>query len=143
MDILKWATLALIMMQFISCSTEPQPIEYHVDQCADCKMNISDQRFGAELVTIKGKIYKYDAAECMIRAVNLKGEAEFEHILVTDFNKPKQFIDATSATFLISELRPSPMGANLSSYVGKDQIEATMINEEAKILDWNQILDYF
>ena len=131
------------MIQFISCSTEPKPIEYHVDQCAECKMNISDQRFGAELVTKKGKIYKYDAAECMIRAVKVAGDSEFAHILVTDFKQPTQFIDATTATFLVSELRPSPMGANLSANVGKEFIDEAFIDDTSEILDWKQILSNF
>jgi copper chaperone NosL len=143
MNFLNWKLILITGLIFGSCSTEPQPIEYHADQCAECKMMISDQRFGAELVTKKGKIFKYDAAECLVRAVKVKGESEFAHIMVTDFKSPTQLIDATSATYLISELRPSPMGANLSAYKEKNQIDDSLIQENAEILDWKQILANF
>ena len=32
-------------------------------------MTIVDPRYGAELVTTKGKVYKYDAVECLINSV--------------------------------------------------------------------------
>ena len=53
--------LVFSVFMFSGCSLEPKPIEYGEDQCDACKMRISDSRFGAELVTTKGKIYKYDA----------------------------------------------------------------------------------
>jgi len=48
-----------------ACSHEPDPIRYGKDACAHCKMTIMDKRFSAELITAKGKVFKFDAAECM------------------------------------------------------------------------------
>nr|WP_246229479.1 hypothetical protein [Mucilaginibacter humi] len=48
-----------------ACSHAPEPIRYGKDACAHCKMTIMDKRFSSELVTAKGKVFKFDAAECM------------------------------------------------------------------------------
>jgi copper chaperone NosL len=100
----------------LSCSVSPQPINYQTDQCHSCKMIISDPRFGAELVTLKGKIYKYDAIECMVTDVLKNGEDHYAYILVTDFATPGTLVDAREMQYLISEKLPSPMGGNLSAH---------------------------
>ena len=64
--------LGLMLITGLSCSTDPEPISFGVDQCTLCRMNISDSKFGAEIVTKKGKIFKYDAAECMLNAMNME-----------------------------------------------------------------------
>jgi copper chaperone NosL len=130
-------------LTLLACSTEPREIEYNQDQCDECKMMISDPRFGAELVTSKGKVYKYDAAECMIRAVKKNKDTDYVHILVTDFTQPKRLIDAQSASFLIDENRPSPMGANLSAYSTKSDIDQQVISDASQILTWEQTINHF
>ena len=49
--------IPVVLVGFLTgCSTEPLPIRYGQDNCDFCKMTISDHRFGAEIVTKKGKI---------------------------------------------------------------------------------------
>ncbi|HSN59587.1 MAG TPA: hypothetical protein VLR49_01530, partial [Ferruginibacter sp.] len=45
----------LLTVTLSSCSTDPQPLRIGQDNCDFCKMTISDKRFGAEVVTKKGK----------------------------------------------------------------------------------------
>jgi len=61
------AAAASFMLLFISCSTKPQPIQYGKDVCDHCKMTIVDQKFGGEIVTKKGKAYKFDDLICMAK----------------------------------------------------------------------------
>ena len=44
------------LMSFTSCSAGPEPIRYGQDNCHHCKMTLTDKRFGAEIVTQKGKV---------------------------------------------------------------------------------------
>ena len=125
----------------MSCNTDPQPIDYGEDQCEACKMMISDKRFGAELVTMKGKIYKYDAIECLIPEVIKNGEDHYKHLLVTDYNSPGTLIDGRKSLFLVSENRPSPMGGNLSAYVADDEIKAVESLVGGNIYNWKQLID--
>ncbi|PWT70680.1 MAG: hypothetical protein C5B59_19955 [Bacteroidetes bacterium] len=49
-----------------SCSAAPQPILTGKDNCAYCTMMVTDLRFTSELVTQKGRIFKFDDSHCLI-----------------------------------------------------------------------------
>lgn len=59
-------SLVVLVSFFTSCSTvEPTPIKLNTDNCDYCKMTIADLRFASELITEKGKVYKYDDLSCL------------------------------------------------------------------------------
>ena len=94
----KWLNIIFIFLltAVVSCSTDPEQINYGTDQCALCRMNISEQGFGAEIVTKKGKIYKYDGTECMMNALAL-GNIPIEEasgLFVIDAANPNQLTNA-------------------------------------------------
>lgn len=128
-----------------ACSTDPEEIKFGTDQCALCRMNISEVKFGAEIVTRKGKIYKYDGAECMLNALSL-GNISFNDaagFYVIDASNPKQLTNAVEASYLISEKLPSPMGANLSCYSNKHDAEAMLKQYGGELKTWNELLVKF
>jgi hypothetical protein len=51
------------------CDSGPQPINFGKDSCAECNMTIVDKRFGAEFVTGKGKVFKFDDVNCMVEFI--------------------------------------------------------------------------
>lgn len=111
--------LLLLMVSLWQCSVDMEAINFGTDNCSYCKMTIVDQRYGAEVVTKKGKVYKYDASECMIREVCQESQFtsdQIHSIYTIDFLSPKTLIDANQAAFLFSEKLPSPMGAFLTSF---------------------------
>ena len=62
---MKRLSYILILLLSISCTTkEADPIKLNSDGCDFCKMKIADGKFGAELITIKGRIYKFDDMHC-------------------------------------------------------------------------------
>jgi copper chaperone NosL len=101
-----------------SCDVEPQAIRFGSDQCDECKMTISDHRFGAEIVTKKGRIKKFDSVECLLDYLQSKEAKDLAHVLVIDYANPQTLIDAKNAKYLISKEIPSPMGGFLSAYSG-------------------------
>ena len=132
--------LLLLTGLFINaCTTAPSDIEYGEDQCHACKMMIADSRFGAELVTAKGKIQKFDAIECLVPELNKHGEDHYAHIMVTNFNQPGTLIDATKSTFLISNNRPSPMGGFLSAYASASEAEAAEAEYKGQVFSWENL----
>lgn len=135
--IIKILTLSLIF-GITACSVEPVPINYGTDACDFCSMNIVDAKYAAQLVTDKGKNYKFDAIECMIHYLNDNQETTMNYILVADFSNPGHMIDVQKATFLIHPNLPSPMGANLSAYSTKDALAEVMPTDEGKILEWEK-----
>lgn len=103
---------ALVAIGFLwSCSIAPEPINYGQDGCHFCKMTIVDKVHAAEIVTTKGKVYKFDATECMINFMDEFETSNIELFLSNNYSTPEELIDSKEATFLISENVPSPMGA--------------------------------
>lgn len=131
----------LMVFMLASCSIDPEPLNYGKDQCDHCRMTIMDNKFGAEIITKKGKIYKFDAAECMINFVKQGkiNEDEISKYVVIDASKPGQFTDAKTATYLVSENFPSPMGADLSAYENKTDAENFQKNYQGVIKTWDDI----
>lgn len=137
----KYSLIIFIAILFAGCSREPQPIHYGHDQCSYCKMTITDTRYGSELITGKGKIYKFDSAECLVDFV-ASGEVEEKNIyklLITDFVTPENFTDAKTALYLISQNLPSPMGANLTGFQNRSDAEKFREEFDGKILSWEEV----
>lgn len=132
-----------IISLFVGCSVEESPIVYGKDACNFCKMNIVDKQHAAEIVTNKGKPFKYDAIECMVEEMKSRDEKEISLILITDYSNPGQLVDATTATYLISEKLPSPMGANLTGFKLKLDAEKIASEKTGNLYSWSELKGMF
>ena len=56
----------IVVMGMSSCNVKPEVIVVGKDQCCFCKMTVSDPKFGAEIVTVKGRNYKFDDMHCVL-----------------------------------------------------------------------------
>jgi copper chaperone NosL len=131
---------AVVSIQiFTSCNTGPKPIDYGNDGCHYCKMTIVDKIHGAELVTNTGKIFKFDATECVINYMADDKELETGAILTNYYESPTAFITTEEATFLISEKLPSPMGANLTAFKTKASAEEIRLEKGGTLYTWNDL----
>lgn len=138
------ATVFLFLsMGLISCSVEPQPIEYGERDCHFCKMTIVDKLHGAEIVTQKGKVYFFDAAECMVNYINEHEELDISIYLTNHYLNPEELIDAKNAFFLISPDIPSPMGANLTAFPTEDSVNEMLENLNGEVYSFDEILNKF
>lgn len=132
----------LLFFTLTSCNLQTNKIHYGEDGCHYCSMTIVDQQHAAQLVTQKGKVYKFDAAECMINSLPEFDEESIAQVLVTDYQIPAQLIDATSATFIISPEIPSPMRANLSASKSKESAAAILETKQGDLYSWGEIQQY-
>ncbi len=132
--------LGIITALLISCNASPQPIAYGTDACHYCNMTIVDRQHASELVTKKGKAFKYDAIECMVHSLQdeLKN-TEIAWYLTADFNEPGQLMDATMATYLVSDKISSPMGANLSAFGNKMAAQKGKEKFTGELFSWEDI----
>lgn len=126
-----------------SCTPTPEPIEYGSDMCDFCKMSIVDAQHGAELVTSKGKVYKFDAIECLIGYSKDQNDTQYVFELVNDYSAPKELIEAKQSTFLISENLSSPMGANLTAFGNKKNAEEMLMAKGGKLFSWTELNNHF
>ncbi|HRJ31808.1 MAG TPA: nitrous oxide reductase accessory protein NosL [Cyclobacteriaceae bacterium] len=142
MRVLLWLSLFLALA---SCSVKPEPILYGKDNCHLCKMTIMDRRFGAEVVTAKGKIYKFDDVNCMINFLNsgYLVDREVAHKLVIDFSQPEKLIEAPLAFFIKSSEIKSPMASQIASFE-TDELK-NQYNQQWKgiYLTWGELTTQF
>jgi len=136
-NILLFSVFTLLIVS--SCAIEQEEINYGKDGCHFCKMTIVDNQHAAELVTAKGKVTKYDAIECLINDLKKRDSTEVGLLLVNDYSNPGELISAESATYLISEGVPSPMGAFLSGFSIKEDAELLQSDKGGAIYDWQAV----
>jgi copper chaperone NosL len=136
------AIVTVIVTIFLtSCSVQPEPFKYGTDICYTCKMGIADVKFGSEIVTQKGKVYKFDDIGCMIRYMK-SGTIEKKDIaqtLVISYEKKNYFIDVNKAVFAVSEEIRSPMNFNTAAFTSKETASIFLTGKEGKIMSWAEI----
>jgi len=135
------AAAASIMFFFISCSTKPEPFQYGKDVCDFCKMGIVDPRFGGELITKKGKLYKFDDVICMMRYLR-SGPVKDKNIsqkLVINFKNSNDFIDVDKAFFFLSAELKSPMGGNAGAFRSESEAGKMNTTGQGKTMTWNDL----
>ncbi len=110
--------IIIIAFSFLSaCSIKSKPIEEGVDMCENCKMTVMEKKYGAEIVTNKGRIYIFDDLKCLNNYIstNTLAKEEIKFILVTDYYHPDKLIPADKAVFYFSEELHTPMNGKTVS----------------------------
>jgi copper chaperone NosL len=81
-------------------------------------MTIMDKKFGGEVVTLKGKVYKFDDVNCMVNFLNsgFLDDRDVAFKLVVDYSRPGQFIAADEAFYIKSPDIRSPMASQVASF---------------------------
>ncbi|MDO5974724.1 nitrous oxide reductase accessory protein NosL [Flavivirga jejuensis] len=140
MQTLRYYSTITLLLLFFSCNVKPQAIDYGNDSCHFCKMTIVDKVHAAEIVTKKGKTYKFDATECMINFIKEFDTSKIQLYLSNNYKEPEVLIDATQATFLISKNIPSPMGAFLSAFKSQEDAKKTQEEKGGILYNWEALL---
>ncbi|MGB5320996.1 nitrous oxide reductase accessory protein NosL [Lutimonas sp.] len=140
--VIRSAFMAFLSL-FMSCEIEPEKIDYGIDACSFCKMIIVDQQHAAQYVAKNAKQYKFDAIECMLNDIAEKGSTEISICLIADYMQPASMIRAQDATYLISDMIKSPMGANLSGFSDRTKAEVMKIEKGGQLYSWQELLIKF
>lgn len=138
-----YAILLFSSFFFVGCGSNPEPINYGKDECEFCRMQISDNRYGAELVTDKAKVHKFDSIECLIEYAMVKnfiGDAN-QKFLITDFATPESFINATNAFFVQNDNFRSPMGLNVSAFESEISRQKFVAESGGNLLNWVDVIE--
>lgn len=139
------ASLAPFLLPIQSCTVEPEPVHYGQDACSYCKMTIVDERYAAQLVTRKGKVFKFDATECLLQfrqeQPDIVMEARLE--LVTDYRRPRQLVPAETAYFLRSRALPSPMGMYITAAASEEEAGELQAEYGGQIYSYEGLLSRF
>ena len=104
-------------------------------------MILADNKFGAEIVTTKGKVYKFDDVNCLIKFKdNEMQNIELAHILVINYANPEQLINAKDAYYLKSPQINSPMASNIAAFESKDEMDAVEKELGGIYMTWGELV---
>lgn len=124
-----------------ACHTGPAPFVYGKDICYTCKMGIMDPRFGAELITKKGKLYKFDDVICLNHYLHSGAteEKEIRQTVVVNFEKENDFLDIHTVSFLVSPDLKSPMGSQAAAFTSKENAQKRNTDNKGRLLTWKEL----
>lgn len=134
--------VAVLFLSNLFCThTEPSPILSGKDDCYACKMGIVDLRYGAELISNKGKIFKFDDIGCLIYFLNDQNiqEDKCQRILVADYLNPKNWLDTKDALFVKANDIHSPMNFNYAAFSENSKINSLFENKEKQVISWMEL----
>ncbi len=132
-------TVFLMAVLLSSCSGGFEPINYGKDACAHCKMTIVDNRYAAELVTPKGKPFKFDDISCMKRYISEQKIDAKSQFFTSNFSKPGEPISAENAIYLKHDVFQSPMNGNFAAFSSKAEANDLMDSLGITELNWESI----
>ena len=101
-----------------------------------------EPHFGAQLITKKGKVYKFDDLHCLVNFYNqgpVKKE-DIHKIVSIDYNNEKSFLDVTSSWFVKGNQLKSPMNSNTASFSTQQVAQEKAIQTNGQIIKWDDLL---
>ncbi len=119
------AAVLITACSLTGCDAKPEPMRYGLDECSSCKMTIADKRFGAEIITKKGRVIKFDDLGCMadyIKDGHIT-EGDIKQRVVCDFTHPNVFIPVELALFLKNDDLKSPMRSDSAAFASQTELE--------------------
>jgi copper chaperone NosL len=103
------------LLCFYACeNSKVEPIQFGSDYCDECKMQITDRRYGGAALTHAGKTYKFDSVECLSDFVkNHRDEVKEKYYV--DF-QTSELKNVKETHLYLNEKMSGPMGTHLQSY---------------------------
>ena len=125
-----------------ACGNEgPKPINYGSDQCAHCKMTVSDARFGCQLATEKGRAYNFDDVQCMVAFVKSDAVAaeDVAEYYLPDYVNEHRLLPAEQLLLLKSESLKSPMRGDVAAFSTPDDLASVREVHGGAELMWRDL----
>ena len=130
-----------MLLTFTSCSREPQEIRYGSETCDFCKMTILDSKFASQVISTKGKSYKFDDSHCLFEFLRNGGvwRNEAEGIYFADYGGSGSWIRSEKVVFLKSDKLRGPMGGTVVAFPSEASSKATQAHVGGEIISWQEL----
>ena len=139
---IKTTAWILPLIAFMSCSPDgPEPINLHKDNCAFCKMSIAEGHFAAELITQKGRVFKFDDISCLIEFKKENPDKEARNHYVHYYPGNNELIPAESAFYIKGGTLRSPMSGNIAAFKSEGEANEYIQKLNAEKADWNTLVN--
>lgn len=138
----KFFSILAVSAFLFSCSGDKTvPIKINQDNCDFCKMGISDGKHGAEIITQKGRAYKFDDIACMANYCDENADLKIKSYYVHDFTKDNELIPAEKAFYVKGGNVKSPMNGNIAAFSNKSEAKAYEVKLGAEEIEWIDIIE--
>jgi len=139
-----FALACIALLTLMSCgSNEPKPIKINTDACDFCKMTIANGKFGAELITKKGRYYKFDDLACMVQFAKSNTVVPYQSFFVNNYTKDNTLIPAETAFFIKSDEINSPMRGNMAALATAAEQSEYAKKFNAQPLSWSEVYNSY
>lgn len=136
---LKPMVVLLLSISVFSCNTKPEKIVVGSDHCTACKMRITDPHFGAELITAKGKVYKFDDPICLKNYLLEQPGIIPKNLYLSLYTNAHELVDVNQAVIVQNELLRGPMGGTIAAFSHIDSIAVNLKNT-GKLIRWTEFM---
>lgn len=136
------ALTAVLLVSLSSCTSGPQAIAFGQDPCDDCRMTIMEPQFAAEVLTKKGRAYKFDDLHCLKNFLK-KGTvapADIAQAFCIDFNDKKTFLPVETTSYVVSEQIKSPMNGHTAAFATQAAAEQSAKAVDGRLMTWNELM---
>jgi copper chaperone NosL len=133
--------LVILSFSFFSCNNaQAVPIKLNKDNCDFCKMSISDGKYGAEVITEKGRVYKFDDIGCMANYCKENSNTKMKAYYVHNYTRDNILIPAKTAFFISGGAIHSPMGGNIIGFSSEKEAKLFNVKLNSKRITWDAIV---
>jgi copper chaperone NosL len=123
----------------------PRRIAYGREECAWCRMTVSDARYGAVQLNARGKQQVFDSVECLAQATLALDASEQSRAAtrswVTDSTHPGTLVPASTARYLRSTGPGSPMGKGFRAFASGADAEREQQRNGGVTMSWEEVLN--
>jgi len=141
-EITRTCFVLLLAGLLAACEPAPRDLNFGSDECAHCRMLITEKEFASQLINRQGRVFPFDSIECMAAFEQEMASSEDIHSRwVPDFAAAGiGWLRVEQATILQSETLRSPMGIHLSAYASRAEAEQFAREYGGSIRSWDEIL---
>lgn len=138
------SVLLLTLLCVVACTVndKPQPINLGKDNCEKCGMTIEEPQFACEIITDKGKCFKFDDLSCLFHHINEKklSDSIVTKIYVADYEHPDSLIDIKTANLVLGQDIKSPMNGGVAAFKNKNHARTFATKTRSILLDsWERL----
>lgn len=123
-----------------SCRSGPDKIYIDLDMCSHCEMKISDTRFAAQIITSKGKVFKFDDYACLIEFQNESKNTGDTELYVALYTQGGEWINVVDAYFAYGEEIRSPMRGNAAAFRTESEAGELARKISGEVLRWQELV---
>jgi len=135
------ALFVFLSLSFFSCAkTEVVPIKLNVDTCDFCKMTIADGKYAAEVISEKGRVFKFDDIMCMIQYKKENSNTKMTAHYVNNYTQDNVLIPVKTAFFLSGGRIQSPMRGGVIAFSSENEAKEFGIKLKAKQVTWEAVI---